>query len=142
MNGLAHPATAGVTGGGVLVLLCFGVVLAYAVWAAAGHFRGRGGCCGGGGAAPPPVPDKEIGPVVARFELALDGLRCMNCVGRAKKALNAIPGVAADVTLDPPRAFVRTDRDVPAAAIRAAVEAEGYRVVSIRCRERARSRKI
>ena len=48
MNGLAHPATAGVTGGGVLVLLCFGVVLAYAVWAAAGHFRGRGGCCCGG----------------------------------------------------------------------------------------------
>ena len=66
----------------------------------------------------------------------------MNCVGRAKKALNAIPGVAADVTLDPPRAFVRTDRDIPAAALRAAVEAEGYRVVSIRWRERARSRKI
>ena len=62
MNGLAHPATAGVTGGGVLVLLCFGVVLAYAVWAATVHFRGRGGCCGGGGSAPPPVPDKEIGP--------------------------------------------------------------------------------
>lgn len=142
MNGLEHPATADVTGGGVLVLLCFGVVLAYAVWAAAGHFRGRGGCCGGGGAAPPPVPDKEIGPVVARFELVLDGLHCVNCVNRAKKALNAIPGVAADVTLDPPRAFVRTDRDVPAAAIRAAVEAEGYRVVSIRWRERARSRKI
>ena len=58
MNGLAHPATAGVTGGGGLVLLCFGVVLAYAVWAATGHFRGRGGCCGGGGSAPPPVPER------------------------------------------------------------------------------------
>lgn len=131
MNGLAHPATAGVTGGGVLVLLCFGVVLAYAVWAAAGHFRGRGGCCGGGGAAPPPVPDKEIGPVVARFELALDGLRCMNCVAHAKKALEAIPGVAADVTLDPQRALVRMDRDVPESALRAAIEGEGYRVVSV-----------
>jgi copper chaperone CopZ len=60
----------------------------------------------------------------------------MNCVGRAKKALNAIPGVAADVTLDPPRAFVRTDRDIPAAALHAAVEAEGYHVISIRWRER------
>ena len=133
MNGPAPllAASDGVlTTGGVLVLVCFAIVLAYAVWAAAGHFRGRDGCCGGGG-APPPVPDKEIGPVVARYELALDGLRCMNCVAHAKRALNAIPGVAADVTLDPPRAFVRTDRDVPDAALRAAVEAEGYRVVSI-----------
>jgi copper chaperone CopZ len=128
---LAAASDGGLTHGAVLVLACFAVVLAYAVWASAGHFRGRGGCCGGGGSAPPPVPGKEIGPVVARRELALDGLRCMNCVHHAKKALNAIPGVAADVTLDPPRALVRTDRDVPDAALRAAVEAEGYRVVSI-----------
>ena len=133
MNGPAPllAASDGVlTTGAVLVLVCFAIVLAYAVWAARGHFKGQGGCCGGGG-APPPVPDKEIGPVVARYELALDGLRCMHCVAHAKRALNAIPGVAADVNLDPPRAFVRTDRDVPDAALRAAVEAEGYRVVSI-----------
>ena len=133
MNGpapLLAVSGGGLTPGAALVLACFAIVLAYAVWAARGHFKGQGGCCGGGG-APPPVPDKEIGPVVARYELALDGLRCMNCVAHAKRALNAIPGVAADVTLDPPRAFVRTDRDVPDAALRAAVEAEGYRVVSI-----------
>ena len=64
-------------------------------------------------------------------ELALDGLRCMNCVAHAKKALDAIPGVAADVTLDPQRALVRMDRDVPEAALRAAIESEGYRVVSV-----------
>ena len=98
-----------------------------------------GGCCGGkddccGGAAAPtrePTPEKGIGTVVATCELALDGLRCMNCVAHAKKALEAIPGVAADVTLDPPRALVRMDRDVPEAALRAAIEGEGYRVVSV-----------
>ena len=98
-----------------------------------------GGCCGGkddccGGAAAPvrePTPKKGIGTVVATCELALDGLRCMNCVAHAKKALEAIPGVAADVTLDPPRALVRMDRDVPEAALRAASEDEGYRGVSV-----------
>ena len=81
--------------------------------------------------APAPAPAKAIGPAVATCELALDGLRCMNCVAHAKKALEAIPGVAADVTLDPQRALVRMDRDVPESALRAAIEGEGYRVVSV-----------
>ena len=100
---------------------------------AGGCCGGSDGCCGGGAAAPAPepAPAKEIGPAVATCELALDGLRCMNCVAHAKKALEAIPGVAADVTLDPQRALVRMDRDVPESALRAAVEGEGYRVVSV-----------
>ena len=100
---------------------------------AGGCCGGSDGCCGGGAAAsaPEPAPAKGIGPVVATCELALDGLRCMNCVAHAKKALEAIPGVAADVTLDPQRALVRMDRDVPESALRAAVEGEGYRVVSV-----------
>ena len=100
---------------------------------AGGCCGGSDGCCGGGAAAPAPepVPAKGIGPAVATCELALDGLRCMNCVAHAKKALEAIPGVAADVTLDPQRALVRMDRDVPESALRAAVEGEGYRVVSV-----------
>ena len=97
--------------------------------------EGPGCCCGDGddaAAAPaPPAPDKALGAAVATCELALGGLRCMNCVRHAKKALDAIPGVVADVTLDPPRAIVRLDRDVPDAALREAVEAEGYRVVTI-----------
>ena len=56
---------------------------------------------------------------------------CPARVSHAKKALEAIPGVAADVTLDPQRALVRMDRDVPESALRAAIEGEGYRVVSV-----------
>ena len=55
----------------------------------------------------------------------------VNAFADPASAMEAIPGVAADVTLDPPRALVRMDRDVPEAALRAAIEGEGYRVVSV-----------
>ena len=113
----------------ILLLLAGG--FAIALRAAVAHFRGQGGCCGGGGACVPPEPDKALGPVVFRRTLELDGLHCMNCVNRVARALNAIPGVAADVTLDPQRARVRADREVPGDVLRKAVEDEGFRVVSL-----------
>ena len=117
--------------GVAIVVLVFAIVLALAVRAALRHFKGEGGCCGGGAGAPPPVADKAIGSAVARRELALDGLHCMKCVARVKAALEALPGVAADVTLDPQRAVVRMDREVPDEALRKAVEDQGFQVVSI-----------
>ena len=117
--------------GVAIVVLVFAIVLALAVRAALRHFKGEGGCCGGGAGAPPPVADKAIGPAVARRELALGGLHCMKCVARVKAALEALPGVAADVTLDPQRAVVRMDREVPDEALRKAVEDQGFQVLSI-----------
>jgi len=117
--------------GVAIVVLVFAIVLALAVRAALRHFKGEGGCCGGGAGEPPPVADKAIGPAVARRELALGGLHCMKCVARVKAALEALPGVAADVTLDPQRAVVRMDRKVPDEALRKAVEAQGFQVLSI-----------
>ena len=113
----------------ILILLAVGFALA--LRAALAHFRGQGGCCGGGGACVPPTPHvKPLGPVVFRRALTLDGLHCMNCVNRVARALNAIPGVAADVTLDPQRALVCADREVPDDVLRKAVEDEGFRVVA------------
>ena len=117
--------------GVAIVVLVFAIVFALAVRAALRHFKGEGGCCGGGAGAPPPVADKPIGPAVARRELALGGLHCMKCVARVKAALEALPGVAADVTLDPQRAVVRMDREVPDEALRKAVEDQGFQVLSI-----------
>ena len=134
--GNAASSSAGV----VIVILVFAICLALALRAALRHFRGEGGCCGGGGGAePPPAPDKQIGAVVDEVELVLDGLHCMKCVARVKAALEAIPGVAAEVTLEPQNqlspghglAVVRMDRDVPEADLRKAVEDQGFRVVSI-----------
>ena len=126
--------------GVAIVVLVFAVCFALALRAAIRHFKGEGGCCGGGGcAAPPPAPDKQIGAVVDEVELVLDGLHCMKCVARVKAALEAIPGVAAEVTLEPQNqlspgyglAVVRMDRDVPEADLRKAVEDQGFRVVSV-----------
>ena len=117
--------------GVAIVVLVFAIVFALAVRAALRHFKGEGGCCGGGAGAPPPVADKAIGPAVARRELALGGLHCMKCVARVKAALEALRGVAADVTLDPQRAVVRMDREVPDEALRKAVEDQGFQVVSV-----------
>lgn len=114
----------------VAIAILAGVFLV-ALRAAVRHFKGEGGCCGGG-ADTPPEQDKAIGAVVARRELSLAGLHCMKCVARVQRALDAIPGVSADVTLDPQRALVRMDRDVPDDALRQAVEAEGFQVVSVR----------
>ena len=123
-----------------LIVLVFAIVLVIAVRATLRHFKGEGGCCGGGGGAePPPAPDKQIGAVVDEVELVLDGLHCMKCVARVKAALEAIPGVAAEVTLEPQNqltpgyglAVVRMDREVPEGDLRKAVEDQGFRVVSI-----------
>ena len=117
--------------GVAIVVLVFAIVFALAVRAALRHFKGKGGCCGGGAGAPPPVADKAIGPAVARRELALGGLHCMKCVARVKAALEALPGVAAEVTLDPQRAIVRMDREVSDEVLRKAIEDQGFQVVSI-----------
>ena len=91
--------------------------------------HGDCGCCGG--SALRQLAGKAIGPVVAQRVLALDGLHCAHCVSSVKNALEAIPGVAADVTLDPQRAVVRMDRAVPDETLRQAVEEQEFRVVSV-----------
>lgn len=135
---LAAESSAGSQKAGVgFIVLVFAIVLVIAVRATIRHFRGEGGCCGG--AADPPTPDKPLGAVVDRRELVLDGLHCMKCVARVKSALEAIPGVAAEVTLQPQSklsigyglAIVSMDRDIPDDDLRKAVEAQGFRVVSI-----------
>ena len=61
-----------------------------------------------------------------RFEVAVDGMTCNNCVSRLEKALRALDGVtSATVILEPGRAIVRGT--IPEAAVLAAVEGEGFR---------------
>jgi Cu2+-exporting ATPase len=91
--------------------------------------HGDCGCCGG--SAPQQPAGKKIGSVVAQRVLTLDGLHCANCVSGVKNALEAIPGVAADVTLNPQRAVVRMDRAIPDETLRKAVEEQGFSVVSV-----------
>ncbi len=132
---VSEPAPAGRSSkaGIAIILLCLAIAVATALRAAVRHLRGGGGCCGGA-ADPPPRQDedeKKIGTVTCRREIAISGMHCMNCVGRVRKALDALPGVVSDVTLEPQRALVKADRDVTDAELRAAVEALGFQVLSV-----------
>ncbi|PVZ87301.1 Cu+ exporting ATPase [Serratia sp. S1B] len=65
----------------------------------------------------------------ADTELQLSGLSCMHCVGSARKALEALPGViAADVTLDAAKIY----GDATAEQLIAAIEQAGYHATLMR----------
>jgi len=89
-----------------------------------------------GSAAPKPVtPDGsavfklkgEMNPMEKK--VIIEGMMCQNCVKHVSKALNALPGVSAQVDLDSKSAVVTGETTEE--AIRAAVEEAGYKVVSI-----------
>ncbi len=62
--------------------------------------------------------------------IRIEGMMCAHCEAHVKNALEAIDGVvAADVSHETGLATVTLTAPVDDAALRAAVEAEGYRVV-------------
>ena len=61
--------------------------------------------------------------------LKIEGMMCPKCANRTKKALEAVSGVEkAEVSHEAGSAVV-TGTDLDAAALKAAVEEAGYRVV-------------
>lgn len=64
-------------------------------------------------------------------EYKIEGMMCNHCRMHAEKALNAIPGVEATVTLEPPVARIKfTDGEVPFDTLRKAVEEAGYKLLN------------
>ena len=62
----------------------------------------------------------------------IEGMMCMHCAAHAKKALEAVAGVAeANVSLENKQAVLTLDAGVDDAAIVAAVAAAGYEVTGI-----------
>ena len=60
--------------------------------------------------------------------LHIEGMMCSHCVGRVRSALEALPGVAADVSLAKGTAFVTMKAPHSAEELTAAVEAAGYHI--------------
>jgi mercuric ion binding protein len=95
------------------------LLVAAGVLAVVGFVAWQGSWRAGGGAA------AEPGTVT----LAVDGMSCVGCAGVVSSTLEDVPGVA-EVTVDYDHrlATVRlADRDVPPAALVAAVEEAGYK---------------
>ena len=58
--------------------------------------------------------------------LQITGMTCDHCARSAEAALNALPGVTAEVSYEKASARIETDGSVDSARLRAAVEAQDY----------------
>ena len=64
--------------------------------------------------------------------MKIDGMMCMHCEARVKKAIEGVDGVeSAAVSHEAGTAVVTLGKDVDAAVLKAAVEAQGYAVLGI-----------
>lgn len=112
----------------LVVLLCLGIKSSIK------HFKGEGACCGGGSGlvkTKKPGKKKLDGPAVGHCTIQISGMHCRNCVNSVTKALNAIDGVAAKVSLKNNSAEVSFDRDIDKGDLKRAVKKAGFEVVSI-----------
>ena len=74
---------------------------------------------------------RSDGPVTAHYTIEISGMHCQNCVNGVTRAINAIDGAAAKVSLKNNSAEVSCDRDVDKEKLKRAVEDAGFKVVSI-----------
>ena len=63
--------------------------------------------------------------------MKIDGMSCAHCSGRVEKALNALEGVTATVSLEDKAAYLTLDRTVGDEELTRAVTDAGYTVVGI-----------
>ena len=63
--------------------------------------------------------------------MKIEGMMCSHCTGRVDKALNAIDGVSAKVSLEDKCAYLTLSKEVSDQTLTQAVVDAGYEVVSI-----------
>lgn len=63
--------------------------------------------------------------------MKIEGMMCGHCTGRVDKALNALEGVQAEVSLEDKAAYLTISGDVSDELLKKTVEDEGYQVVEI-----------
>ena len=88
--------------------------------------------------APSPAPVKDTpksdetkGTSVMTKTITINGMMCAHCVTHVDKALNAIDGVSAQVSLENKNAVCTLTKDVADDVLKNAVTEAGYEVVSI-----------
>ena len=77
------------------------------------------------------VPKKEEEELTMKKTISIEGMMCAHCTGHVTKALNAIEGVTATVSLEDKNAVVELTKDVSDETLKAAVEEAGYEVTGI-----------
>ena len=69
--------------------------------------------------------------MTAHYTIEISGMHCQNCANGVTRAINAIDGAAAKVSLRKNSADVSCDRDIDKEELKRAVEDAGFKVVSI-----------
>jgi Cu2+-exporting ATPase len=79
-----------------------------------------------------PEKNKEETTMANTITLDVEGMMCMHCEARVKKALEAVEGVvSATASHESNTAVVETNGSVSADALKAAVEAQDYKVTAV-----------
>lgn len=86
--------------------------------------------------APPTVcplnaESQIIGGINMQKTMKIEGMMCAHCVSHVTEALNAIPGVKANVSLEDKTAYLTLSQDVSDEVLAKAVTDAGYQVVSL-----------
>ena len=63
--------------------------------------------------------------------MKVEGMMCAHCQAAVTKALNAVDGVEAEVSLEKKEAYIKAPEDVDPETLKKAVEDAGYQVVSV-----------
>jgi len=64
-------------------------------------------------------------------KISIEGMMCPRCTGKVYKALNAIEGIAAEVSLEDKAAYVKVEKDVSDDILKVAVTEAGFEVTGI-----------
>lgn len=117
--------------GTAIVIIVLIIILVPAVNSTLKHMKGQGDCCGGGGDTTEKVKKQKLDTVIANKRMDIEGMTCDHCKKRVENSLNLIDGVNARVSLGKHEAVIKLGKDVSDETLREAVEAQGYKVVSI-----------
>lgn len=117
--------------GTAIVIVILIILLVPAVKSTLKHMRGQGDCCGGGDDTSEKVKRQRLDKVIANKKMDIEGMTCDHCKRRVENALNSIDGVSARVSLGKHEAVIKLGEEVSDEMLRQAVEAQGYKVVSI-----------
>lgn len=80
-------------------------------------------------AAPAAEEIKE--DITMKKTMKIEGMMCGHCTGRVDKALNALEGVRAEVSLEDKAAYLTIEGEVSDELLKKTVEDEGYQVIEI-----------
>lgn len=65
------------------------------------------------------------------MKIMIEGMMCSHCTGAVSKALNAIEGVNANVSLEDKAAYITLTQDVSKETLTQAITDAGYEVTGI-----------